>query len=159
MEKPATPNQSQISSASEERNGNTQKRKKLPNARELIAHYESQGMETQEASVKVIEDLQNVLFRVVTSNRGGKNNGGNGNKKGNSMAEISRKLDVINVRLVNLEMKVDSKPGYPESLAIGVASGAVLRGIGGVLPHVAGAFGQIWNAVRSATKINPSSSS
>ncbi|XP_057968557.1 uncharacterized protein LOC131158027 [Malania oleifera] len=122
--------------------GAAQKRK-LPTARELISHYESQGMDAQEASLKVIDDLQNALFRVVTSGRG---------RKDKFMAETSRKLDTANTRLAILEMKVDSKPGYGETFAIGVASGAALKGIGSVLPNIVGAVGQIWDAVKSTTK-------
>ncbi|KAK3015899.1 hypothetical protein RJ639_007635 [Escallonia herrerae] len=125
------------------------KKRKLPSPRELIAHYESQGMETQDASIKVIEDLQNAVFRLVA----GRANGNSNRKAGGETPPLSRKLDVISSRLVNLEMKVDSKPGYAQTLAIGVASGALLRGVGSVIPHVAGALAQIWNSVRTATNI------
>ncbi|XP_071921867.1 uncharacterized protein [Coffea arabica] len=60
------------------------------------------------------------------------------------LSDSSRKLDVINARLLQLDMKVDSKPGYPQSLAIGVASGALLQGF-------TSAAAQIWTAVRRAT--------
>ncbi|KAK9097690.1 hypothetical protein Syun_024735 [Stephania yunnanensis] len=91
-------------------------------------------MPTADASIKVIEDLQNVLYRVVSSGRG---------KKDKFMGETSRKLDTANTRLAILELKLDSKPGYGETLAIGVAAGALLRGAGSVLPHVLGAIGQM----------------
>nr|XP_027087516.1 uncharacterized protein LOC113708967 [Coffea arabica] len=124
-----------------------QVKRKLPSPRELVSHYESQGLDTQEASFKVIEDLQNALFRLMLSSSGaGK---GKSNKQGPS-SDISRKLDVINARLLQLDMKVDSKPGYPQSLAIGVASGTLLQGF-------ASAAAQIWTAVRRAT--NPGSDS
>lgn len=71
------------------------------------------------------------------------------------MAETSRKIDATNSRLAVLDMKMDSKPGYGETFAIGVASGLTLRGIGSVMPHVLGALGQIWSSVRSATKSSP----
>lgn len=58
-------------------------------------------------------------------------------------------MDVINSRLMNLEMKVDLKPGYVQSLAIGVVSGTVVNGIGAVVPHLASSVGNLWNAVRS----------
>ncbi|XP_057514786.1 uncharacterized protein LOC130796437 [Actinidia eriantha] len=117
-------------------------KRKLPTAQELVGHYEAQGLDTKEASAKVIEDLQNALFRVVTSNRKKKD------LEAKFMAETSRKLDVIYSRLVHLDMKLDSKPGYGGALTIGVAS----AGFGSIFPsHVAPAFANIWNAVRSAT--------
>lgn len=123
--------------------------KKLPTPTEMIAHYESKGLNTQEASLKVIEDLQKALFRklVVDNNRNSGNAG-----EGNGSVSSSRKLDVINSRLMNLEMKVDMKPGYPQALAIGVASGAVLNGIGAVVPHLASSVANLWDAVRSFTR-------
>ncbi|XP_059643764.1 uncharacterized protein LOC132285592 [Cornus florida] len=127
--------------------GGVQKKRKLPTPKELIAHYESQGMKNEEASVKVIDDLQKALFRVVTMSTPPRE----AKEKSTSMAETSKKLDVINSRLVRLDMKMDAKPGYGEALAIGVASGAVLRGIGAVFPHVVGAVSHIWNSVRNIT--------
>lgn len=121
-------------------------RRKLPTPRELVSHYESQGLDSQEASFKVIEDLQNALFRVISSGRG---------RKDKFMAETSRKIDATNSRLAVLDMKVDSKPGYGETFVIGIASGVAFKGIGSIMPHVLGALGQIWNSVRSATKSSP----
>ncbi|XP_060174122.1 uncharacterized protein LOC132604577 [Lycium barbarum] len=117
--------------------------RKLPSPKELVSHYESQGMDSLEASFKVIDDLQGALFRVISSSRIDKNR----NNNRNMSSDTSRKLDVINARLLSLDMKVDSKPGYPQTLAIGVAAGAFLQ----VLPRVADSVGQIWNTVRSAT--------
>ncbi|XP_004252873.1 uncharacterized protein [Solanum lycopersicum] len=117
--------------------------RKLPSARELVSHYESQGVDSQEASYKVIEDLQGALFRVISTSRNDKNR----NNNRNVSSETSRKLDVINARLLSLDMKVDSKPGYPQTLAIGMASGGLLQ----VLPRVAESVVQIWNSVRNAT--------
>ncbi|KAF5177949.1 ribosomal protein-like protein [Thalictrum thalictroides] len=77
------------------------------------------GMETNEALMKVIEDLQNVLVRVVSSGRG---------KKDKFMVESSRKLETVHTRLAILELKLDSKPGYGESLAIGVVAGTLVKG-------------------------------
>ncbi|RVX03722.1 hypothetical protein CK203_023075 [Vitis vinifera] len=134
MEKPPTPS----AIPSSQPPPRTQKRK-LPTPKELIAHYESQGMEPQEASLKVIDDLQTALFRVISSGRG---------KKDRFTMDASRKLDTANARLAILEMKLDSKPGYPQTLALGVAS----AGIASALPHVFGAFSQIWSSVRSASK-------
>ncbi|KAJ4957835.1 hypothetical protein NE237_024946 [Protea cynaroides] len=136
----SSPSRSTFSSMDKEAQ---KRRQKMPTAQELVAHYESQGLETKEASMKVIEDLQNVLVRMVNSGRG---------TKDKFLAESSRKLDTANTRLAILEMKLDSKPGYAESLAIGVASATIVRGTAGVFPHVLGAVGQIWNAVRSTTK-------
>ncbi|XP_057417481.1 uncharacterized protein LOC130711766 [Lotus japonicus] len=120
--------------------------KKLPSPRELISHYESQGMETEEASLKVIEDLQKALFGVISSGRG---------KKDKLLSDSSRKMDAVNSRLAILDMKLDSKPGYVETFAIGVASGAALKGIGAVLPHIIGPLSQIWNSVTIASKSSP----
>lgn len=135
--KDAVPNED-----TESQKKNKQIKRKLPNPRELVAHYESQGMDTQEASFKVIEDLQNALFRMMLSSSGASN--GRSKKQGPSSSDTSRKLDVINARLLQLDMKVDSKPGYPQSIAIGVASGAFLQGF-------ASAASQIWTAVQRAT--------
>ncbi|ONI15074.1 hypothetical protein PRUPE_3G024300 [Prunus persica] len=137
---PQNPNTS--SSTAKPKTPNTQK-KKLPTPQELISHYESQGLDTQEASLKVIGDLQAALFRVITSGRG---------RKDKLLAETSRKIDSTNNSLAILNMKIDSKPGYGEAFGIGVASGVTLKGIETVLPHVLGGFGQIWNTVRNATK-------
>lgn len=142
MEQPPTPKNAL---PKEKSSGNNQ-RKKLPTPGELVSHYESQGLDSNEASIKVIEDLQNALFRVISSGRG---------RKDKFMAETSRKIDATNSRLAILDMKVDSKPGYGETFAIGIASGVALKGIGSVMPHVLGALGQIWNSVRSATKSSP----
>ncbi|KAF5742698.1 hypothetical protein HS088_TW09G00750 [Tripterygium wilfordii] len=117
---------------------------KLPTPRELVSHYESQGMGSREASMKVIDDLHNVLYRVISSNNVN-------SKKGKLMVETSRKIDVVNNRVAIVDAKLDSKPGYVDTFAIGVASGAALQGIGSVLPHVFQGLGQIWTAVRSVT--------
>ncbi|GAB2302856.1 hypothetical protein Dimus_036851 [Dionaea muscipula] len=122
--------------------GGGSQKSRIPTPQELISHYESQGLETQEAAIKVIDDLQRVLFRTVTSGRG---------RKDKSMAEVSKKLDNVNTRLAIVEMKLDSKPGYPGFLALGVLSAASFRGIASVWPHVAGAAAHIWNSVRGST--------
>ncbi|XP_077216119.1 uncharacterized protein LOC143850756 [Tasmannia lanceolata] len=142
MEKSSIPSPLPPMTSSSSKEKETQKRKP-PTALELVAHYESQGLDSKEASLKVIEDMQTILMRVVGSGRG---------KKDKFMADTSRKLDNVNTRLAILEMKVDSKPGFLETLAIGVGSGVVVRGAERVFPHVLGAFGQIWNAVRSSTR-------
>lgn len=74
------------------------------------------------------------------------------------MGEASRKIDAVNTRVAVVDMKLDLKPGYAETFAIGVASASAFRGVETVWPHVVGGIAQIWNAVRTVTK-PPSSSS
>lgn len=119
-------------------------KEKLPTPQELISHYEAQGMDPQQASIKVIEDLQKVLFRVVSSS--------SGRKDRLLSQQSSRKIDSVISRLAILEMKLDSKPSYPEAFAIGVASGAALKGIGSMMPHLVRAISQAWSAVGSINK-------
>ncbi|GLT61759.1 hypothetical protein SLA2020_344420 [Shorea laevis] len=140
MEQPATPN---AIPQKDSKPASTPKRK-VPTPQELISHYQTQGLDSQEASVKVIEDLQNVLLRVISSNKK--------SKKDKFILETSRKMDSLNGRLAVVDMKLDSKPGYAETFAIGVASGAALNGIAAVWPHVLQGVTQIWTAVRNATK-------
>ncbi|KAL5718132.1 hypothetical protein ACHQM5_011068 [Ranunculus cassubicifolius] len=118
------------------------KKSQIPTPQELIHHYESQGLQTNEATMKVIEDLQNVLVRVISSSRG---------KKDRFMGESSRKLEHMNTRLAILELKMDSKPGFGQSLAIGVGAGAIVNGFGSVVPYVLGAIGEMWTSVKSST--------
>src|SRR5574337_1068296 len=89
------------------------RRRKPPSPQELISHYESQGLTSHDASIKVIEDLQNALFRIISSGRG---------KKDKLLVETSRKIDATNNRLAILDLKLDSKPGYAETFALGLAS-------------------------------------
>ncbi|KAJ0076286.1 hypothetical protein Patl1_35149 [Pistacia atlantica] len=121
MQQPPPPNPQPKSTTT-----NPQK-KKTPSPQELITHYTTQGLDQQQASLKVIEDLQNVLFRVIAST--------NKNRKD----------------------KVDSKPGFAQTFGLGIVSGAALNGIGSALPHVVKGFGQIWTAVRTATDPSSSS--
>ncbi|KZV27232.1 hypothetical protein F511_04685 [Dorcoceras hygrometricum] len=94
---------------------NPNKKKKssgrLPSPQEMVSHYEKQGMGTQQASLKVIQDLQSALFRMAAANR--------------SRKSADSKLDAVQSRLLHLEMKIDSKPSYPQALALGVASAGV----------------------------------
>ncbi|VFQ65566.1 unnamed protein product [Cuscuta campestris] len=120
---------------------NTKKVRKLPSPKEMVAHYEAKGLGAEEASLKAIEDLQNLLFKMAV----------NSGEKGSAAAATSRKLDSISSRLISLDMKLDSKPSHPQTLAIGVASGALVQ----LFPHFAGAVAGIWNSVRSVTKSNP----
>ncbi|KAK0595720.1 hypothetical protein LWI29_009347 [Acer saccharum] len=78
-------------------------------------------------------------------------------KKDRLVGDTSKKIDVINNRLAIVDLKLDTKPGYGDTFALGVASGAALNGIGCVWPHVLKGIGQIWSAVRTAT--DPSSTS
>ncbi|OWM81933.1 hypothetical protein CDL15_Pgr007972 [Punica granatum] len=120
-------------------------KKRLPTPQELISHYEAQGMDSQQASIKVIEDLQRMLFRVSSSS-------GSFRKDKLLFQQVSRKMDSAISRLAILEMKLDSKPSYPAAIAMGIGSGAALKGIESVLPHAMNAFGQIWSAVGSINK-------
>ncbi|KAE9610333.1 hypothetical protein Lal_00006436 [Lupinus albus] len=155
MDKPPSPNASSILNATTSILNGTSKpaptlkptqKRKLATPKELIAHYESQGMETQEASIKVIEDLQKALFGVITSGRG---------KKDKMFVETNRKVDSVNNRLTILAMKLDSKPGFAETFAIGIASGAALKGFGAIVPHILRPLAQIWTSVTSATNSSP----
>lgn len=110
----------------------------MPSPQELVTHYENQGMNTQEASHKVIQDLQGALFRVISANRG--------RKGGDSPEVASAKLDAIHARLVQVEMKVDTKPSYPQALGIGVASVGLWSGVC-----------QVWSAVKRVTSYSPDS--
>ncbi|XP_022955496.1 uncharacterized protein LOC111457504 [Cucurbita moschata] len=118
-------------------------RRKLPSPQELVSHYESQGLTSHDASIKVIEDLQNALVRIISSGRG---------KKDKLLVDTSRKIDATNTRLAILDLKLDSKPGYAQTFALGLASGSVLNGIGAVMPHVFGAIANIWSSVSKFTK-------
>ncbi|RAL43791.1 unnamed protein product [Cuscuta campestris] len=120
----------------------TKKVRKLPSPKEMVAHYEAKGLGAEEASLKAIEDLQNLLFKMAVNS---------GEKGSAAAAATSRKLDSMSSRLISLDMKLDSKPSYPQTLAIGVASGALVQ----LFPHFAGAVAGIWNSVRSVTKSNP----
>ena len=141
MEQPKFPN-----SLSRTTTTNNPQRKKPPKPQELISHYKTQGLDQEQASIKVIEDLQSVLFRVIASNS---------NKKDRLVGDTSKKIDVINNRLAIVDLKIDTKPGYVETFALGISSGAALNGMGGVWPHVLKGIGQIWSAVRTAA--DPSS--
>lgn len=111
---------------SEDSKSKKKKSGRLPSPQDLVSHYEKQGMENQQASLKVIQDLQTALFRMVTANRTRKSS--------------DSKLDALHSRLLNLEMKLDSKPSYPQALALGVASAGIWNGAV-----------QLWNFVRRAT--------
>ncbi|XP_051143793.1 uncharacterized protein LOC127260148 [Andrographis paniculata] len=114
-------------------NDNKKQRRRMPSPREMVSHYEKQGMETQEASLKVIQDLQGALFKLVTDSR--KTNSQNTTKG----APASTKLDTLHSRLLHIESKLDSKPSYPQALALGVASSGIWN-----------AACQIWDSVRRA---------
>ncbi|KAK9734126.1 hypothetical protein RND81_04G116600 [Saponaria officinalis] len=132
------PNFSNSSPTKPNNNSTKKTTPKLPTPQELITHYESKGMNSQEASIKVIDDLQNALFRVVSSTNKGKKNGG----------DTSRKLDLLNARLAIVEKKLDSKPGFVGSFGIGCATATAFRGVAAVWPQVVG----VWNSVRGLSK-------
>ncbi|XP_042017118.1 uncharacterized protein LOC121765147 [Salvia splendens] len=114
------------------------RKKKMPSPQELVTHYEKQGMSTQEASLKVIGDLQGALFRMISAN----------NKRDDSNSSpqaISAKLDAVYARVVQLETKLDYKPSYPQALALGVASASLWNGAL-----------ELWKNVRRATSSDPS---
>lgn len=120
--------------------GKRKKSKRMPSPQEMVAHYEKQGMATQEASLKVIGDLQGALFRMIAANskRGGDSSNSNSNTS--SPQVISAKLDAVHSHLVQLETKLDSKPSYPQALALGFASASLWNGAV-----------QLWNTVRRTT--------
>ncbi|KAE8700580.1 hypothetical protein F3Y22_tig00110556pilonHSYRG00348 [Hibiscus syriacus] len=142
MEEPATP--TAVPQKLSGRDNGSKTKRKIPIPQELIFHYQTQGLDAQQASVKVIEDLQNMVMRVVSSN--------SKPKKDKFLIDASRKMDSLNNRLAVVDMKLDSKPGYLETFVIGVSSGAALSGITSVLPHVFEGIAQIWSSVRTATK-------
>ncbi|XP_010537746.1 PREDICTED: uncharacterized protein LOC104812333 [Tarenaya hassleriana] len=152
MKQPGIPNAAQETLAGQDQSGAKQKPKKFPTPQELISHYQERGIEPAEASVKVIEDLQNALMRVVSSSR-------NATAKNKLFADASRKIDAVNGRLAVVDAKLDSKPGYGETFALGLASGAALNGISAVWPHVIRGLGQIWSAVKGVTDPSSPSSS
>lgn len=117
----------QESSGESKSNVEKKNMKKLPSAKEMVAHYESKGMDTQEASLRVIDDLQNLLLKVVAVN--------------NSKNKEKRSYSNVDEVLKRMESKLDSKPGYPQSIAIGFLSGGV-----------AASVTHIWNSVRSSTR-------
>ncbi|EOA36658.1 hypothetical protein CARUB_v10011947mg [Capsella rubella] len=138
MKQPATPNTAEESKAEQK-----QKSKKFPTPTELISHYQKRGLEPAEASVKVIEDLQNALVRVVSSSR-------NQSSK-DKLVTDARKIDAITGRLAVVDAKLETKPGYVETFVLGLASGAALNGVNAVWPHVTRGIAQIWSAVKSGT--------
>ncbi|KAK8967552.1 hypothetical protein KSP40_PGU011961 [Platanthera guangdongensis] len=116
-------------------------RRQPPSPEEMIAFYESKGLDRQAASLKAIEDLQSLLLRGADASR---------RDRLPPSGDLQRKLDNAIARLAILDMKLDSKPGYPESLAIGVASGALLGGLSAALPSALRALGDTWRFVASA---------
>ncbi|CAF2258206.1 unnamed protein product [Brassica napus] len=150
LESGANANAAEETKSEQSQTGAKQKPKKLPTATELISHYQKRGLEPAEASVKVVEDLQNALVRVVSSS---KNNASSKDK----LLTDARKIDAINGRLAVVDAKLETKPGYVETFVLGLASGAALNGINAVWPHVTRGIGQVWSTVKSGT--DPSSAS
>lgn len=86
---------------SEDSGSKKKKSGRLPSPQELVSHCEKQGMETHQASLKVIQNMQTALFMMVTANR--------------TRKSTDSKLDVVRSRLLNLEMKLDFKTQLPSS--------------------------------------------
>lgn len=147
MEQPPTPT---ASSAGEAAGGKERPkpRKRSLSPEEILAHYESQGLNSREAALQAVGDLQALLYSALPSSRGSKSD--------RLTADSLRKLDNANARLAILDAKLDSKPDIGQSFAIGLASGALLRGADAVLPHVIGGIRSIWNSVGAATKSSSS---
>ncbi|PKA57886.1 hypothetical protein AXF42_Ash012425 [Apostasia shenzhenica] len=131
-------------SKQENKNG---RRTRPPTPEEVLAYYQSQGLDAQSASLKAIADLQTLLLR------GGARGGSAASRR-----DFQRKLDNINTRVAILDMKLDSKPGYPESLAIGLAAGGFLHGLSAALPPALRALADAWRSVTSAATSHPTSS-
>ncbi|XP_078438432.1 ribosomal protein-like protein [Wolffia australiana] len=144
---PSSPLPSPLSSSSGPAPGSGQmgpaKKPAPPTPEELVAHYEAQGLEPREASLRVIRELQTVLYRTVASGRG---------KKDRFMADAGRKLDNANARLALVEMKLDSKPGYPEAFAVAVCAGAAVNAVGASAPFLLGGLRKLWETVSGASK-------
>ncbi|KAJ4770902.1 hypothetical protein LUZ62_055159 [Rhynchospora pubera] len=124
--------------------GKNRNKKQLPSPEEILSHYESQGLDTRAASLQAISHLQALLFKTVASNS----------------ASSVKKVDTINTRLAIIEAKLDSKPGFIQSFAIGVVSAAALNGFGSAFPHVLHGLSNAWNSARMAmanSSSNPSS--
>ncbi|CAL9103129.1 uncharacterized protein LOC135675122 [Musa acuminata AAA Group] len=144
MEQPSAPN-----AAATGGNEGADAKKRPPGPEEILAHYESQGLGPREAALQAVGDLQSLLYTSLASGRG---------RKDRFMSDTLRKLDNANARLVILESKLDSKPGLGQTLAVGLASGGLLRGAGAALPHVLGGLRGIWDSVSATTRSSPSAS-
>ncbi|KAG1364528.1 hypothetical protein COCNU_11G013550 [Cocos nucifera] len=142
MEQPSTPNASSPPpNDTTTTNNKNKKKRQLPGPEEVLAHYEAQGLGTREASLQAIGELQSLLYKSVVSGRGGKKD-----------TDSVRKLDTLNTRLAIIEVKLDSKPSFLQSFAIGLASGAAI-------PPILSGLGAMWNAVKTTTRSSPPSSS
>ncbi|CAL9095326.1 unnamed protein product [Musa textilis] len=148
MEQPPAPNAAAAAAATSGNEGADAK-KRPPGPDEILAHYESQGLGPREAALQAVGDLQSLLYTSLASGRG---------RKDRFMADTLRKLDNANARLAILESKLDSKPGLGQTLAVGLASGVLLRGAGAALPHVLGGLRGIWDSVSATTRSSPSAS-
>ncbi|KAG6485259.1 hypothetical protein ZIOFF_053793 [Zingiber officinale] len=134
---PPLPSAAVDSSAAADESSN-KKRRPPPGPAEVLAHYESQGLSPREASLRAVGELQELLYKYAA-------------KKNRFATDYPRKLDSFNTRLAVLEMKLDAKPGFPESLAIGVAASAFASSV----PHVLSGLRSIWDSVRSASGGSP----
>ncbi|KAG0470409.1 hypothetical protein HPP92_017109 [Vanilla planifolia] len=120
-------------------------RRQPPSPEEVLSFYESKCLDPRAASLMAIGDLQSLVLRSSTSPR---------QDRLAASEELSRKLANLNSRLIVLDMKLNTKPAFPESFAIGIASGAVLNG----LPYAFRALSHAWGSVASITASRPPSS-
>ncbi|KAI4326200.1 hypothetical protein MLD38_031538 [Melastoma candidum] len=111
------------------------KMERPPTPQELVSYYESRGLDNAQASLKVIEDLQSLLLRSISSSRA--------KDKLPAAGDTLRKIDSAADRLAILEMKLDSKPGHAQAFAIAVAAGVTLRAV----PHLLRTVGEAWSTV------------
>ncbi|WOK92088.1 hypothetical protein Cni_G00779 [Canna indica] len=149
MEQPPAPTAAAAATSSGGDNGSIKAKKRASVPEEILAHYESQGLGAREAALEAVSDLQTLLYSSIAAGQG---------KKDRFMTDSLRKLDNANARLAILESRLDSKPDIGQSLAVGLASGALLRGADAALPHVLGGLRAVWDSVRAATRTSPSAS-
>lgn len=129
-------------SASAPASTSTTNKSKKPNPEELLALYEAKGLNPTEASHQAIHDLQSVISNLLYSRA---------RSSDRSSQQFSSQLDPISTRLSLLEMKVDTKPGMAQTLALGVSAGAIVQ----ATPHVFRAVSSIWSNFRNSIKGNP----
>eukprot|EP00252_Welwitschia_mirabilis_P003687 TRINITY_DN13741_c0_g1_i1.p1 TRINITY_DN13741_c0_g1~~TRINITY_DN13741_c0_g1_i1.p1 ORF type:complete len:150 (-),score=26.67 TRINITY_DN13741_c0_g1_i1:364-813(-) len=124
-------------------NGDEKKPKKMkpkkPDPAELIKMYEERGLNTTEASHKAISDLQSFASELLARL-----------KDESSRPRSSARDKQINNRLSVLEMKIDSKPSMPQSLAIGVTASAIVS----AAPSVFNALASTWSSISNSLKRN-----
>jgi hypothetical protein len=122
-----------------------QKKSKKTEPAELLALYEAKGLNPTEASHQAIHDLQGVISNLLYSRAR------SSERDRSSQQGFSSKIDYISTRVSLLEMKVDSKPGMAQTLALGVSASALVQ----ATPHVFRAVCNIWSSFRNSSKGNP----